>query len=231
MLASPKQQTATASRGQRAGTPSRLARLIENATPTARGRCEAIVEVCGMTASEASPNTLCRPPDAGSSVLASMPSSTARSASSSCGRPAARGPGRTRRSGSAAAPGRWGAAPRRRTRWTRGRPSRSCSSPAPCSRIRRAWMSSSRLPAIASKSGEQLGCAVPGAEACCVERGQFGADVGVEVVVRGGGAGHAHDHAAPQRPKSSGLAAHLEGPGDQWPLHRQPQDRADLEGQ
>ncbi len=36
-----------------------------------------------MTASAASPHTLCRPPDAGSAVLASMLSSTARSASSS----------------------------------------------------------------------------------------------------------------------------------------------------
>jgi hypothetical protein len=82
MLASPNEHTVTASAGQREATPSRLARLIASATPTARGRWEAIVEVCGITASDASPNTLCRPPEAASAVLANMPSKIARSPSS-----------------------------------------------------------------------------------------------------------------------------------------------------
>ena len=34
--------------------------------PTARGRCDAIVEVVGMISSSALPNTLCRPPAIGS---------------------------------------------------------------------------------------------------------------------------------------------------------------------
>ena len=49
--ASPKLQTTIASPGQALGTPSLRARSIAIATPTARGRWEAIVEVCGMTAS------------------------------------------------------------------------------------------------------------------------------------------------------------------------------------
>ena len=81
--ASPKLHTATASSGQIVSTRSRRARPIANATPTARGSCEAIVDVCGMTASPASPHTLCRPPAAGSEMAATIPSSTARSTSSS----------------------------------------------------------------------------------------------------------------------------------------------------
>lgn len=46
--ASPKLHTVTASSGHAHDTPSFLARAIENATPTARGRCEAMVDVCGM---------------------------------------------------------------------------------------------------------------------------------------------------------------------------------------
>ena len=48
--ASPKLATAIASRGQAHETPSLADRPMENATPTARGRCDAIVDVCGMTA-------------------------------------------------------------------------------------------------------------------------------------------------------------------------------------
>ena len=53
---------------------------MANATPIARGRCEAIVDVCGMTARSAWPNTLWRPPAIGSSADASSPSSTSRDA-------------------------------------------------------------------------------------------------------------------------------------------------------
>ena len=56
--ASPKLATAMASSGHRVGTPSRRARPMAKATPIARGRCEAIVDVCGMTDSAAWPNTL-----------------------------------------------------------------------------------------------------------------------------------------------------------------------------
>ena len=82
-LASPKLTTASASAGQRSSMPSRSARSIANATPTARGRCEAIVDVCGMIASSGLPNTLCRPPDAGSSKAPIIPSMMSRSPSSS----------------------------------------------------------------------------------------------------------------------------------------------------
>ena len=74
--ASPKLQTAIASSGQAHSTPSLRARSIAIATPTARGRCEAIVDVCGITASSWWPNTLCRPPAIGSSIAAVTPSST-----------------------------------------------------------------------------------------------------------------------------------------------------------
>ena len=43
-------------------TLSLAARSMANATPTARGRCEAMVEVCGMIARSCRPNTLWRPP-------------------------------------------------------------------------------------------------------------------------------------------------------------------------
>ncbi len=85
--ASPKLHTATESGCQRVSSRSRRARPIAKATPTARGRCEAMVDVCGITASEASPHTLCRPPEAGSATAATLPSRTARSTSRS-GRPA-----------------------------------------------------------------------------------------------------------------------------------------------
>ena len=96
--ASPNEHTTTASPGH-AGivhprqapspgpAPSRPERPSANASPTARGRCEAIVEVCGMTDSAALPNTLCRPPAIGSAAAATRPSSTSRSPSPA-GRPA-----------------------------------------------------------------------------------------------------------------------------------------------
>jgi hypothetical protein len=71
--ASPKLQTTTASAGQEHSTPSLRARSIAIATPIARGRCEAIVEVCGITASSWLPNTLWRPPAIGSSIAAATP--------------------------------------------------------------------------------------------------------------------------------------------------------------
>ena len=110
------------------------ARSIANATPTARGRCEAIVEVCGMTASSWWPKTLCRPPAIGSSVAAVTPSSMSGTPS----RPhlRRRAPGRTRPTGSAAAPGRSAAARARPLRSTRAPPSRSSRSSARCSSAR-----------------------------------------------------------------------------------------------
>ena len=64
----------------------------------------------------------------------------------------ARGRRRTRRSGSAAAPGRWSARAARRRRSTRGRPSRSCRSRHPRCWSHRAAKSRCRLSAWASKS-------------------------------------------------------------------------------
>ena len=78
--ASPKLQTVTASGGHAPSTPSLRERCSDRATPSARGRCEAMVEVCGITASCLLPKTLCRPPAMGSSVAATTPSSTSRSA-------------------------------------------------------------------------------------------------------------------------------------------------------
>ena len=64
--ASPMLASTIASAGQGVGRPSRAARPRAKARPMARGRCEAIVEVCGMTFSCGWPNTLCRPPAIGS---------------------------------------------------------------------------------------------------------------------------------------------------------------------
>ena len=74
--ASPRLATTIASGGQAAALPSRAARSMANARPMARGRCEAMVEVCGMTCSGRLPKTLCRPPAIGSSAAATRPSST-----------------------------------------------------------------------------------------------------------------------------------------------------------
>ncbi len=71
--ASPKLVTTTASAGHGDRTPSLAARAIEKATPIARGRCEAIVEVCGMIARSCRPKTLWRPPAIGSVVAAATP--------------------------------------------------------------------------------------------------------------------------------------------------------------
>jgi hypothetical protein len=76
--ASPNEVTVTASRGHGQGTLSFAARPMPSATPRARGRCEAIVDVCGMMDSSARPKTLCRPPAIGSSADPATPSSTSR---------------------------------------------------------------------------------------------------------------------------------------------------------
>ena len=115
-------------------SPSFRARSIANATPTARGRCEAIVEVCGMTASSWWPKTLCRPPAIGSSAAAVTPRRM--SGTAVAPQPGRRAPDRTRPTGSAAAPGRSAAARARPRRSTRARPSRSYRSFARCSSAR-----------------------------------------------------------------------------------------------
>jgi hypothetical protein len=87
--ASPKLATTIALAGHGEGTPSFFARSIAKATPTARGRCEAIVEVCGRIASSGWPKTLCRPPAIGSLAAAHTPritSSRARSCPTCCAR-------------------------------------------------------------------------------------------------------------------------------------------------
>ncbi len=79
--ASPKLVTTIESLDHGVRIPSRRARSSEYARPTARGRCEAIVEVCGITARSALPNTLCRPPAMGSSVAAATPNRMSRTGS------------------------------------------------------------------------------------------------------------------------------------------------------
>ena len=74
--ASPKEQRTIASLAHGPATSSRAARSIASAIPTARGRCEAIVEVIGRTASSCRPNTLCRPPAIGSALAATTPRRT-----------------------------------------------------------------------------------------------------------------------------------------------------------
>ena len=83
--ASPKLHTTMASAGASlAGAPGgrarRLLRSRATAMPTAFGRCEAMVEVCGGTQSGALPKTLWRPPAMGSSREATTPSRTSRTA-------------------------------------------------------------------------------------------------------------------------------------------------------
>ncbi len=66
--ASPKLVSTTASSGSGSPVmPRRRAMPIEKAAPTALGKCEAIVEVCGGILSGFDPITLCRPPEIGSS--------------------------------------------------------------------------------------------------------------------------------------------------------------------
>ena len=66
--ASPKLQTTTASDGQGVSRSRTAASPSAKPRPTARGRCEAIVEVCGTMCSPGWPKTLCRPPEMGSAV-------------------------------------------------------------------------------------------------------------------------------------------------------------------
>src|SRR5512141_2556044 len=68
--ASPNEQIAMLSSGLGRLWPIRGPCSIATAVPSALGRCEAIVEVCGSTHSGLLPQTLWRPPDAGSSLLA-----------------------------------------------------------------------------------------------------------------------------------------------------------------
>ena len=80
--ASPKLQTTIAPRGTGTGSSSREARSSMNAAPTALGRCEAMVDVCGGICSARLPKTLCLPPEIGSSFEAVRPSRTSRSGNS-----------------------------------------------------------------------------------------------------------------------------------------------------
>jgi len=73
--ASPKEHTTRLSYGRFASISKCAARGTESAAPTALGRCEAIVLVCGGTFSSTLPQTLCRPPEIGSSLEATRPSS------------------------------------------------------------------------------------------------------------------------------------------------------------
>ena len=68
--ASPNEQTTMLSSGTGNGRRRRLPASIASAVPSALGRCEAIVEVCGSTHNGLLPHTLWRPPLAGSSALA-----------------------------------------------------------------------------------------------------------------------------------------------------------------
>ena len=68
--ASPNEQMAMLSSGIGEAWPMRLACSIATAVPSALGRCEAMVEVCGSTHNGLEPQTLWRPPEAGSSELA-----------------------------------------------------------------------------------------------------------------------------------------------------------------
>ena len=74
--ASPKLASTIASRGIAASSSfSVRAMPMLNAAPTAFGRCEAMVLVCGGIDSGLEPITLCRPPEIGSSAEAAKLSS------------------------------------------------------------------------------------------------------------------------------------------------------------
>ena len=60
--ASPNEQIAMLSSGIGSAWPRRLPASMATAVPSALGRCEAIVEVCGSTHNGLLPHTLCRPP-------------------------------------------------------------------------------------------------------------------------------------------------------------------------
>src|SRR5690606_40310279 len=65
--ASPNEQMAMLSSGIGKAWPTRRACSMAIAVPKALGRCEAMVDVCGSTHNGLEPQTLWRPPDAGSS--------------------------------------------------------------------------------------------------------------------------------------------------------------------
>ncbi len=69
------------SAGIGSGWPRRLPLSMASAVPSALGRCEAMVEVCGSTHSGRLPHTLWRPPLAGSSALAAKDSAASRNGS------------------------------------------------------------------------------------------------------------------------------------------------------
>ena len=163
--ASPKLHTAIASAGQRSGRAQPAGALDgdqRQATPTARGRCEAIVEVCGITARSGWPNTLWRPPAIGSSAAPARPSSDVAQTPSTV-RPACARPGEVEGAGAVVQQRRVGRPQRRRHRRVAlvARPSRSCRSPRPAARIRRAATSSWRLPACASNSASRSAAVRP----------------------------------------------------------------------
>ena len=104
--ASPRLATTIASAGQPVRWPSRAARSRAKASPMARGRCEAMVEVCGITFSARLPEYLVpaardRLGGRGHQAEQHVPYAVPRRAGL-----AAREPGRTPRTGSAAGPGR-----------------------------------------------------------------------------------------------------------------------------
>src|SRR5262249_4570456 len=66
--ASPKEQSTIESGPKGDRRPSRVDRSMATAMPTALGRCEAMVLVCGGMARGTPPNTLWRPPEMGSSA-------------------------------------------------------------------------------------------------------------------------------------------------------------------
>ncbi len=82
-LASPKLAIAMASAAPTEPSPRRGLRSMANPSPTARGRCDAIVLVEGTRPSGLPPNTLCRPPLTGSSFDATRPSRMSRTVSTS----------------------------------------------------------------------------------------------------------------------------------------------------
>ena len=127
--ASPNEHTTTASDGHSQSTPRRWARCSAIDKPTALGRCEAMVEVCGMTARSGCPNTLCRPPAIGSSASPISPCSTSRIGvdPGTCWP----WPRRSHPSGSAAEPDRSREQPLRPWHCSRGRPNRWCRSRGP----------------------------------------------------------------------------------------------------
>jgi len=177
--ASPKLHTTTESAGHSGVTPSFAARSSANARPTALGRCDAIVDVCGMTARSLLPNTLCRPPEIGSSTAPVMPSSTSRSGvcPGSCADP---GQVEPRRNGSAAGPGRSGAARRPPRRCPRARTSRCCRNRRRAKPRVRAARSRCRLPSCASNSASARSAVSPAGNA---PTGRGRQHAGGEVVV------------------------------------------------